>query len=154
MKSLSACLIVCAVGLLYAVLTLGSFAETAPAMAHVSPVIAGFHQHYFYGATATLSVNPGEVLFQTIYLDPLTMPREVMLQWKDGNWEHRAYWGEDLIDLGTGRVYMGPLPASGQWVRLEVPASLVGLEGHVLNGLAFSLYDGRATWDHAGKAAP
>ena len=38
-------------------------------------------------------------------------------------------------------------------VRLEVPASAVGLEGHVLNGMAFTLYGGRATWDHAGKAS-
>jgi hypothetical protein len=32
-----------------------------------------------------------------------------------------------------------------------VPASSVGLEGRVLNGMAFSLYNGRATWDQAGK---
>jgi hypothetical protein len=36
---------------------------------------------------------------------------------------------------------------------LEVPANLVGLENQTLNGLAFTLYNGRATWDHAGKAA-
>jgi RHS repeat-associated protein len=47
---------------------------------------------------------------------------------------------------------MGGLPAAGQWVRLEVPASLVGLEGKTLNGMAFTLYGGRATWDCAGKS--
>ena len=49
---------------------------------------------------------------------------------------------------------MGALPAAGQWVRLAVPAALVGLEGRTLNGMAFTLYDGRATWDRAGKSAP
>jgi len=49
---------------------------------------------------------------------------------------------------------MGALPPAGQWVRLEVPASSVGLEGHVLNGMAFTLYGGRATWDHVGKVSP
>src|SRR5260221_157338 len=59
-------------------------------------------------------------------------------------------WGTD----GTNsRRYMGPLPAVGQWVRLEVPANLVGLEGHTLNGMAFALYGGRATWDYAGKSS-
>jgi hypothetical protein len=48
---------------------------------------------------------------------------------------------------------MGALPPAGQWVRLQVPANLVGLEGHVLNGMAFTLVGGRATWDHAGKAS-
>ncbi len=46
---------------------------------------------------------------------------------------------------------MGPLPVAGQWVRLEVPASLIGLEGQTLNGMAFTRFNGRATWDYAGK---
>src|SRR5436853_4717882 len=47
---------------------------------------------------------------------------------------------------------MGPVPAAGRWVRLEVPASQVALEGRTLNGMAFSQFDGRATWDYAGKS--
>ncbi len=47
---------------------------------------------------------------------------------------------------------MGALPQAGQWVRLAVPAALLGLEGKVLDGMAFSLYDGRATWDYTGVA--
>jgi hypothetical protein len=35
-------------------------------------------------------------------------------------------------------------------VRLEVPASAVGLEGTSVTGMAFSLYDGTATWDATG----
>lgn len=80
-----------------------------------------------------------------------------MLQFNDGCWEHRAYWGANQIGWGANgtdsRRYMGGLPATGGWVRLEVPASVVGLEGHTLNGIAFSLYGGRATWDRAGKSS-
>jgi hypothetical protein len=47
---------------------------------------------------------------------------------------------------------MGPLPPTGQWVRLEVPASEVGLDGAAISGMAFTLYDGRATWDSTGIA--
>ena len=46
---------------------------------------------------------------------------------------------------------MGGLPPTGQWVRLAVPAAQVGLEGSTLNGMAFTLQGGRATWDYAGK---
>jgi hypothetical protein len=116
------------------------------------------HQHYFFGATNTLSINTGETLIAYVYLDPANVPSEIMLQWNDGSWEHRAYWGTNNLPLGSdgtaSRRFMGALPAAGQWVRLEVPASLVGLEGHVLTGMAFTLYGGRATWDHAGKATP
>jgi hypothetical protein len=48
---------------------------------------------------------------------------------------------------------MGPLPAAGQWVRLDIPASQVGLEGSILKGMDFSVYGGRATWDRAGKTS-
>lgn len=115
----------------------------------------GLHQNYFYGASQTLTVGAGDTLYAYVYLDPVNLPRQIMLQWCDGSWEHRAYWGEDLIGYGTkdtiSRRNMGALPAAGQWVRLEVPASAVGLEGKSLSGMAFSLLGGRANWDAAGK---
>ena len=103
------------------------------ARAHQSALLSGLHQHYFYNATATLSVAVGDTLFAYVYLDPANPPSEVMLQWNDGSWEHRAYWGANLIGWGTdgtvSRRYMGPLPAAGQWVRLAVPASAGGAGG-------------------------
>ncbi len=49
---------------------------------------------------------------------------------------------------------MGMLPPAGRWVRLEVPAAAVGLEGHTVNGMAFTLAGGLASWDRAGKLVP
>jgi hypothetical protein len=121
-------------------------------LAHQSNISSGYHQHYFFGATNTLVVNTGDTLIAYVYIDPANIPAEIMLQWHSGNgWENRAYWGANTI--GTG-VYLGPLPATGQWVRLEVPASSVGLEGATLDGMAFTLFGGRATWDHVGKPVP
>ena len=126
-------------------------------LASQSNVAGGEHQHYFYNAAATLSVAVGDTLFAYVYLDPANLPSEVMLQWYDGSWEHRAYWGANQIGFGTNgtasRFAMGALPAAGQWVKLSVPASQVGLEGHTLSGMAFTLYNGRATWDYAGKTS-
>ena len=126
--------------------------------AHQSVVAAGLHQHYFQNAplAGQLPVNTGDTLFAYVYLDPANLPSQIMLQWRrDSSWEQRAYWGANNINWGingtNSRRYMGPLPPAGQWVRLEVPASQVGLEGKILNGMAFTLFDGRATWDRAGK---
>ena len=81
-----------------------------------------------------------------------------MLQWNDGTtWNHRAYWGGNTIVMGTdgttSRHYMGPMPAAGQWVQLQVPASAVALEGSTVSGMAFTLNDGRVTWDNTGKGS-
>lgn len=125
--------------------------------AHQSVVAAGMHQHFFRGAKSPLFVSVGDRLFAHVYLDPARMPRQLMLQWHDGSWEHRAYWGENLIPWGTdntaSRQYMGPLPPPGRWVRLEVPAATVGIEGRIVDGMAFTLFGGTATWDRAGKRA-
>jgi PKD repeat protein len=121
--------------------------------AHQSTIGSGIHQHYFTGARVGLPIGVGDRLFTYVYLDPANPPRQVMLQFYDaaGSWEHRAYWGASLIPWGGAN--MGALPPTGQWVRLEVAASLVNLEGKALFGVAYALYDGRATWDYTGRAS-
>jgi hypothetical protein len=123
--------------------------------AHQSALAAGLHEHYFQNASKTLSIEVGDTLYAYIYVDPANPPSEIMLSWNTGSsWEHRAYWGANLINYGLdgtpSKRYMGPLPATGQWIQLQVPASQVGLEGTTVSGMSFSLYNGRATWDAAG----
>lgn len=129
-------------------------------LSHVSALAPGMHQHYFVGATSPMTIASGDTLFAMVYLDPDSPPDEVMLQWHTTDWLSRAYWGENLLDWGTDgtaqRHFMGPLPRMGEWVRLEVPAAAVGLGGNpgspstMVNGMAFTLSGGRATWDYAG----
>jgi hypothetical protein len=113
------------------------------------------HQHFFTDGV-TLPINGGDVLFCYVYLDPSSLPQQMELQWlaDDGtSWGHRAWWGsQDLIGWSPSSQ-RGPIPAAGQWVRLEVPASAVGLEGKTVKGMAFTLYGGSATWDYAGKCS-
>jgi len=102
-----------------------------------------------------LRVGSGDKLFAYVYLDPKRPPREIMLQWHTDGWKHRAYWGENIIPWGADnspeRRAMGKLPAAGQWVRLEVEASKVGIKpGAVINGWAFTQHGGTAYWDRGG----
>ena len=116
-------------------------------------------QHAFRGANRKFTLAEGDRLFAYIWIDPESPPETVMLQWNDGNWDHRAFWGEDKIDFGgigndtPAHKPMGLLPAVGEWVRLEVDPADVGLEpGSVLNGMAFAQFGGTAYWDVAGIA--
>ncbi len=115
----------------------------------------GVSQHFFTGANPTLKIGDGDTLFAWCYLDPANPPKTIMLQFNDGTWEHRAFWGEDLIPFasGTGPNHkpMGPLPPVGQWVKLEVKAADVGLpSGAELQGWAFTQFAGHVYWDTAG----
>lgn len=128
------------------------------AAAHQSDIIAGIHEHRFENATDTLEIFTGDKLFTYVYLDPVNPPREVMIEWIDRCHEHRAFWGDNIInwaaDGTSGRRRIGDLPPVGQWVRLEVPASSLGLEGATLKGMSFMLVDGKATWDCSGRSNP
>lgn len=112
-------------------------------------------QHFFTEANPPLTVYKDDVLFTYVYLDPADPPKEIMLQWNNGNWNFRAYWGENLIPFGSdgtvSRQRQGDLPALGEWVRLEVPVSASGLNpGDKLNGWAFTQWGGTVYWDKSG----
>ena len=116
-------------------------------------------QHAFQGANRKFTLAEGDQLFAYVWIDPESPPKTVMLQWNDGNWDHRAFWGEDKIEFGgigndtPAHKPMGPLPAAGEWVRLEVDPAEVGLKPEsVLNGMAFAQFGGTAYWDVAGIA--
>ena len=117
---------------------------------------SGEHQVYFTDATTTLTPGANDTLFCYVYLSTSSTPAEVMLQFHDttGSWEHRAYWGANDITWGTdgtvSRQNVGSLPPAGQWVCLSVTASTVGVQGLTIDGGAYTLYNGQATFDYAG----
>ncbi len=124
----------------------------------------GVAQHHFEGAEFAPVPTEGDSLFVEVWLDPERPPRTLMLKaHQGGSWEHRAYWGEDLIDVGGlgtesfAHHAEGALPELGKWVRLELPLSAIGLmPGQELDGLAFTQHSGRVLWADAGAitAAP
>ena len=116
----------------------------------------GLSQHFFTGANPPLVVEKGSKLFAYVYLDTLNPPKQIMLQFNNGNWEHRAYWGKNSIEWGKdespSRLRIGDLPETGNWTRLEVDAAKVGLKrGDKLNGWAYTQFDGKVYWDKSGS---
>jgi hypothetical protein len=112
-------------------------------------------QHYAVGAEKPLHVGPEDTLYAYVYLEPKNPPREIMMQWNNGNWEHRAFWGDDVIKFGEAntpsRRRIGPLPKPGEWVRLEVPARQLGITAPMdFAGWSFDQQGGTIYWDKAG----
>ncbi len=125
---------------------------------------AGDGEVTFHRVSGLPPINPGphDRLVTWVYLDPAQPPYEVMVEWLAGTeWEHRAWWGDqdraDNLPDPPQRRWLGPLPKTGGWVRLEVPAGEVGLgEGVPITGWSFVQAGGRATWDAASlrRVAP
>lgn len=113
----------------------------------------------FWSGGSTFTIPANGTIFVYTYLDPANLPGAIMVQFHVGGWKHRAIWGpEDKIGFGTAgtfeKVAMGPLPKAGEWVRLEIPASKVGLKaGTKVDGYAFTQYGGTVSWDRLGIAA-
>ncbi len=114
-------------------------------------------QHFVIDAKDPIQLAPTDSFYAYVYLDPKNPPKQVMLQFNDGSWEHRAYWGQDKISFGgvgqntPGHRPVGDLPAAGGWVRLSVKPDQVGLKiGDKINGIAFTQFDGLAYWDETG----
>ncbi|HEV3006776.1 MAG TPA: hypothetical protein VGX78_20065, partial [Pirellulales bacterium] len=126
---------------------------------HHEPPAAGVHGHLFHTAPIGFQLSADDYLFADVYIVPEQKPETILLQWHDGqSWEHRAYWGDDKIGIGqpgtVSRLHMGGLPAAGEWVRLEVPAKAVGLDGRSLKGIGFTLSGGECYWHLAGALPP
>ena len=116
----------------------------------------GMKQRFFDNAAHKLRIGAGDTLLAYVFMNLANPPKELMLQWHtSGGWSHRAYWGENLIDFGKDgtpeRTRLGELPATGKWVRLEVPIEKLKLTpGTLIEGWAFTQFDGTAYWDKAG----
>lgn len=103
------------------------------------------------GATSRMNVAMGDVIYTYVFVDPCNPPREISLELNG----RAAYWGDDLIG-GTSqselssRTSMGPVPQSGAWARLEIPASTLKADATSLSGIKFSIVDGAAWFDVVG----
>jgi hypothetical protein len=111
-------------------------------------------QHYFTGAQP-LVCGERDRLFTYVFIDSNNPPKEIMLQWHQDNWDHRAFWGADEIPFGTkdqpSRLPMGPLPKAGEWVRLEVPVAKLRLDpASGIDGWSFDQQGGKVYWDKSG----
>ncbi|KAA5547023.1 DUF1553 domain-containing protein [Roseiconus nitratireducens] len=117
----------------------------------------GLVQHLFQNAETPFEVSADSRFYAWVHLDPDQPPQAVMLQFNDGNWNHRMVWGGDEIPYGrkpeSDAAYRraGALPETGRWVRLEVHAEEVGLApGAKVHGMAFTQFGGLVHWDKAG----
>lgn len=116
----------------------------------------GLAQDVWDQASTPLVVPQDATIFAYVWIDPDDSPKAIMLQFHREGWLHRANWGDfDAIPWGKPdsheKVNMGSLPASGEWVRLEIPAEKIGLNaGDMLTGFALTQFGGTVYWDKMG----
>ncbi len=139
--------------------------------AHQTRLLSGWHQQFWYYTVPEIYsqwvyVDPNtapQSFYTYVYLDPANPPTAMVLNWDmtyfgADTWAHQAYWGPSAFaGDSTALHYMGAMPAAGQWVRLEVPLASLGVTGFmqvegysVVDGMAYTILDGRATFGASG----
>lgn len=127
---------------------------------HRSQLREGEHTHGFAEAVTPVLATTATPFYAWVYLDPEHPPRTLMLDFGsnlDGpDRSISAYWGEDgLIPREQNDRFrvkrLGDLPETGQWVRLTVPLQAFDLGKLQINGVGFTLYDGRAAYGPLGQ---
>ena len=117
---------------------------------------AGTAQCFFDGLKTPFNVPSRGTIFAYVYLDPKNPPKSIMLQFNTGDWTQRMNWGDqDAIPFGTkgtpSKLNGGALPKTGEWTRLEINIADLQLKpGTMFKGIAFTVSDGTAYWDHVG----
>ena len=127
-------------------------ASGAKSLKRSGPAMA---QDYYQAGAAPFEVPVNPKFFVHVYVDPKDPVKEVMIQFHTTGWSHRALWGEDIIDFGakgtTQRFVAGALPKAGEWAKLEVDGSSMGLTpGMKVVGYAFTVHGGTAYFDKMG----
>src|SRR5262249_5171711 len=93
-------------------------------------------------------VSYGQTLVGYVLLNECQPPTRIMLQYvtTDGG-QHTATWGAPL----NNTYQAGPLPATGAWARLELPASVLSMENTSGKTIVAYQYDVQAWFDHIGS---
>jgi len=121
--------------------------KTAPAV----------HYVLFDKGTRTLT---GDNIIQYLFLDAEDPPEQVVLQVYDGDLSgaHRVSLGADLLPFeergAFGFVSAGNLPSVGQWMRLRIPVSEIGMDGRDVSGLAFYVAEGATRFGPTRLSGP
>ena len=110
------------------------------------------------GINPPVPIRAGDVFITHVLVDPMRVPSQILIEMNDGNtWEHRAYWGVNKLnksghDAAPANLRLGDVPRPGEWVRLEIPAKAIGLDGRTIRELAFCTFGGGVRWDWLGIA--
>jgi hypothetical protein len=108
-------------------------------------------QHVITGTK--FPVTPKDKLFTYVWIDKENPPKELMIQFLvNGEWR-RASWGESAMPPAFNpKTNFGPLPKTGEWVRLEFPAIKIGIDKPgVIAGISYDQFVGKSVyWDKTG----
>lgn len=126
--------------------------EIAPPSARraLKQASAANYQDKFENPTQPLRIPDKAELSIWVRLDPLETPKAILVELGTPGGNRRAIWGEPkhFSATRTDKNWLGELPASGQWTRLEIPTDKLDLQrGDDVRSVALAQFGGIAWWD-------
>lgn len=138
-----------------ATLTSGGFSSAQHASGAQSIALGpspGFAQFYFSGGSPKMIIGVDRSVVLYALINPCAVPQRIRVSMLSTDYMGylSAVWG---TGVQSGDIDMGPVPAAGSWVRLEIPtpSNIVGKE---INNLDIEISNGQAWFDAVGITAP
>jgi RHS repeat-associated protein len=112
---------------------------------------SGYNFKFFVnGLSQPVAIGENLVFYMLLNDCP---PRELLIRWYNTNTTYTlTYWGAAVIGGESGGINMGPLPAPGSWIRIQIPASQLQMEESTVTKLDIEYADGQIWFDHIGKS--
>jgi hypothetical protein len=120
---------------------------------------SGYHgnrNYNFFVNSLSQPVATGKDVVFYVLLNECAPPEELMIRWYNTVTGYTVtYWGTPgRLGGESGGVNMGAMPAAGEWVRIAIPASLMGIEQSTVTRLDINYAGGQMWFDHFGTATP
>jgi len=135
-----------------ATLTGGSLVTSQAASGSTSISLSGSGPQSFAltGMPALTPAATDTLVFYAL-VNPCNPPRQILAIWNDGTADHRASWGENVVDTTIDATAVGSIDLSGQWIRLQVQAAAIGASAKTLRSFTVKTYGGEAWFDLFGS---
>jgi RHS repeat-associated protein len=120
-------------------------------------IVSGYVGNSNYGFFINGLSQPvaiGENVVFYARLNECAPPSELMIRWYNTASGYTVtYWGTPVLGGESGGINMGPMPAAtGEWVRIEIPASQLRIEQSLVTKLDINYAGGQMWFDHFGKS--
>ncbi len=102
------------------------------------------------GLNQAVAIGENAVVY--LKINECAPPADLRITWETPIKNAQAYWGPSASGAGPYATYLGTLPGTAAWTRLEIPLRQLGIEQTTVTRMDITYNNGQLWLDHIGKS--